>query len=231
MANAGILTVIRQNPLFGDLSSELHEQVASLCVPRRYAAGEILCRQGEPGDLLYGLVSGQLRISANSVDGQEMHLNVIGPGELIGEIAMLDGGARTATVSVVRESNVFTLARDAFMKLLHQQPTLAEHLMSLLCQRIRWTSEIVEDVVFRSVPMRLARRVSILGRLHGERHADGMLLRLSQSDLAHFLNVSRQVVNVNLQAWQRAGVLEVGRGRVLIKDFERLEALGAESAE
>lgn len=231
MAHAGILTVLRQNPLFKDLSQELQGQVAELCSLKRFAVGELICRQGEAGDALYGLISGQLRISASSIDGQEMHLNVIGPGEVIGEIALLDGGERTATATAVKESNVFVLPREAFLRLVRTEGQLAEHLLGLLCQRVRWTSDIVEDVVFRSVPMRLARRVAILARLHGEAHEDGRLLRLSQADLAQFLNVSRQVVNVNLQAWQRHGVIEVGRGRVLVKDFSALERLAAEQDE
>ena len=231
MAHTGILTVIRQNQLFRDLPAELQEQLAGLCTPRTFAAGELLCRQGEAGDALFGLISGQLRISASSEDGQEMHLNVIGPGEVIGEIALLDGGERTATVTAVRESNVFVLPRDAFLRLVRTEGRLAEHLLNLLCARVRWTSDIVEDIVFRSVPMRLARRVAILARLHGESQDGGTLLRLSQADLAQFLNVSRQVVNINLQSWQRHGVVEVGRGRVLVKDFDALERLAAEPLE
>ncbi|MEM6708934.1 MAG: Crp/Fnr family transcriptional regulator [Pseudomonadota bacterium] len=228
MANTGTLTVIRQNPLFRDLDAGLQQRLAELCTPRRFAAGELLCRQGEPGDALYGLISGQLRISASSFDGQELHLNVIGPGEVIGEIALLDGRERTATATALKESNVFVLPRDAFLALVRSEGQLATHLLELLCQRVRWTSDIVEDVVFRSVPMRLARRVAILGRMHGEAQPEGTLLRLSQSDLAQFLNVSRQVVNVNLQSWQRHGVVELGRGRLLIKSFEQLERLASE---
>ena len=143
MAHAGILTVLRQNPLFAGLTAALQEQIAELCTPRRFAAGELLCRQGEAGDALYGLISGQLRISASSADGQEMHLNVIGPGEVIGEIALLDGGERTATATAVKESNVFVLPRDAFLRLVRSEGQLAEHLLGLLCQRVRWTSDIV----------------------------------------------------------------------------------------
>lgn len=224
MTNTGILTVVRQNPLFRGLPSELCERVAGLCQPRRLAKGQVLFRQGEAGDALFGIISGQLRVSANSADGQEFHLNVVGAGEVLGEIALLDGGDRTASVLATRDSMIFSLPRASFLKLVEEEPRLAVHLLALLCERVRWTSDIVEDVAFRSVPMRLARRVAILARLHGERTEDGMMLRLSQAELAQFLNVSRQVVNGNLQVWQRLGVIALSRGKVIVKDFDGLEA-------
>jgi CRP-like cAMP-binding protein len=224
MTNTGILTVVRQNPLFRGLPSELYERVAGLCQPRRLAKGQVLFRQGEAGDALFGIISGQLRVSANSVDGQEFHLNVVGAGEVLGEIALLDGGDRTASVMATRDSMIFALPRASFLKLVEEEPRLAVHLLTLLCERVRWTSDIVEDVAFRSVPMRLARRVAILARLHGERTDEGMMLRLSQAELAQFLNVSRQVVNGNLQVWQRLGVIALSRGKVIVKDFDGLEA-------
>lgn len=231
MANAGVLTVIRQNSLFRGLPAELHERIADLCQTKQLAKGELLCRQGEPGNALFGIISGQLRISANSADGQEFHLNVLGAGEVLGEIALLDGGERTATAVATSNSLVFLLPRDAFLKVLTEEPQLSAHLLALLCARIRWTSDIVEDVAFRSLPMRLARRVAILARLHGEQSPEGMVLRLSQAELAQFLNVSRQVVNGNLQTWQKLGVISVSRGKIIVKDFDGLEVAASEDVE
>ena len=224
MANVGALTVLRNNALFRELPRQTLEQLSDLCTNRQYAKGEILFVQGDAGDSLYGVIAGEVRISANSSDGQEMHLNVIRPGEVIGEIALLDGGERSATATATKASTLFRLPRDAFLRLLDSEPGFASHLLVLLCQRVRWTSDIIEDVVFRSVPMRLARRVAILARLHGEPGEDGVVLRLSQNDLARFLHVSRQVVNANLQEWQKAGFIGLSRGAVVVKDFDGLEA-------
>ncbi|MFK7914502.1 MAG: Crp/Fnr family transcriptional regulator [Pseudomonadales bacterium] len=224
MSNPGILMVVRQNPMFRDLPAALHERVAGLCQMRKLAKGELLFRQGEPGTALFGIISGQLRISANSADGQEFHLNVVGAGEMLGEIALLDGGERTASAFATRDCMVFSLPRDSFLTLVQEESQLSVHLLALLCARIRWTSDIVEDVAFRSVPMRLARRVAILARLHGEQTPEGQVLRLSQAELAQFLNVSRQIVNGNLQAWQKLGVIAVSRGKITVKDFDGLES-------
>ncbi len=229
MPNVGSLTVLRNNALFRELPKETLEQLAELCVNRQYAKGELIFVQGDPGDSLYGVISGEVRISANSADGQEMHLNVIKPGEVAGEIALLDGGDRSASAQATRSSTLFRLPREAFVQLLDAQPGFASHLLVLLCQRVRWTSDIIEDVVFRSVPMRLARRVAILARLHGEQTDEGMVLRLSQNDLARFLHVSRQVVNANLQEWQKAGLVTLARGALVVKDFAGLEAFSSDA--
>ena len=222
-ANAGALTLLRNSWLFKDLDASIIARLGELCATRQYAKGEVVFVQGENGDALYGVVAGEIRVSANSAQGQEMHLNVIQPGEILGEIALLDGGARSASAIATKASMLLVMPRDAFLKLMQQEHSLASHFMVLLCQRIRWISEIVEDEAFRSVPMRLARRVAILARLHGEETEEGTILRLSQHDLAQFLNVSRQVVNVNLQQWQRDGLVSLSRGAVVVKDFEGLD--------
>ncbi len=223
MANLGTLTVLKNSWLFRDLDAPILERISELCSNRQADKGEVLFVQGEPGDALYGVVSGEVRISANSAEGQEMHLNVVRPGEIVGEIALLDGGARSASAVATKNSVLFVMPRAAFLSLLESEQSLAAHFLVLLCQRIRWISEIVEDEAFRSVPMRLARRVVILARLHGEESEEGCVLRLSQHDLAQFLNVSRQVVNVNLQQWQRDGLVSLARGVVIVKDFDALD--------
>lgn len=221
--NVGALTLLRNSWLFKELDAAIIERLGGLCTTRQYSKGEVVFVQGESGDALFAVVSGEIRVSANSSQGQEMHLNVIRPGEILGEIALLDGGERSASAVATKATMLLVMPRDAFLKLLEQEPSLASHFMVLLCQRIRWISEIVEDEAFRSVPMRLARRVAVLARLHGEETSEGTILRLSQHDLARFLNVSRQVVNVNLQQWQRDGLVALSRGVVVVKDFDGLD--------
>jgi len=223
MANLGALTVLKNSWLFRDLDAEIIQRISDLSRTRNYKKGERLFVQGERGDALYGLVAGEVRISAHSAEGQEMHLNVIRPGEVLGEIALLDGGDRSASATATKASTLFVVPRQEFLSVLASEHQLSSHFLLLLCQRIRWTSEIVEDVAFRSVPTRLARRVAILARLYGEETPQGTLLRLSQHDLAQFLNVSRQVVNVNLQQWQRDGLVALSRGTVLVQDFVGLD--------
>lgn len=215
MSNPGALTVLKQNPMFRGLPANLLATVAGLCTNRHYATGTIVFAQGEPGNTLFGVLSGQLRISTHSAAGQELHLNVIEPGEIVGEIAFLDGGRRTATGRAAQPSACFQIQRKPFFKLLEQEPELTVHLLQLVCQRVRWTSKLVADSAFLSVPERLATRLQELSDAEdgeGEVH-------LSQSELAHFLGVSRQVVNGHLQRWQRRGFVTLSRGTIAVHDL------------
>ena len=120
---------------------------------------------------------------------------------------------------------LFVVRRVDLMALIGREPRLAAELISLLCKRLRWTSDLIEEAAFLSLPARLARRLVKMAEEHGSAVAGGLELRISQAELAGFLSVSRQVVNQQLQAWQRKGWVEVGRGRVLVKDAKGLMAV------
>jgi CRP/FNR family transcriptional regulator, cyclic AMP receptor protein len=151
-----------------------------------------------------------------------MFLNIMEPGDTFGEIALLDGNARTATASATAPSELMIVMRNQFLALLQREPRLAIHLLQLLCQRIRWTSGLAEDSALLEVPARLARRLLILAKLHGHDTRVGAHLSISQEEVAHFLGLSRQVVNQHLQKWKGKGWVDLGRGN----DDSRYEGIG-----
>ena len=211
--NIGAKTILSNSILFRGLHRSDLEALAELAVNRQYEPGEQLFRQGEPGQHLFGVLSGAVRISAQSEDGREVHLNLLGAGEVIGEIALLDGGARTATGIAVEPTMACVIPRTGFLDYLARHPAVAQGVIELLCERVRWTSSLIEDSAFHSVPERLARR---LKGLAGEQGGE---VRISQNDLARFLNVSRQVVNGYLKDWQRRGLIDLKRGRIVVHDL------------
>ena len=186
----GAAVIIERNRLFRGLSPGTIQQIASLSVRRSYSEGSIVFSQGDPGDALYGVVTGRVRISASAPDGKEMFLNIMEPGDTFGEIALLDGNPRTATASAMATSELLIIMRDPFLGLLQREPTLSTHLLRLLCQRIRWTSGLAEDSALLAVPARLARRVLSLGKMHGHQTLEGVHLAISQEDIARFLDRS-----------------------------------------
>jgi CRP/FNR family cyclic AMP-dependent transcriptional regulator len=216
-------TILERNRLFRGLSAATIHQIASLSVRRPYAMGAIIFSQGDPGDALYGIVTGKVRISASAADGKEMFLNIMEPGDTFGEIALLDGYPRTATASATAPSELLVIMRDPFLSLLQREPSLAIHLLRLLCQRIRWTSGLAEDSALLSLPARLARRVLSLAKLHGHPVLNGVHLVISQEDIARFLGISRQVVNQYLQTWKANGWVELGRAKMTILDEQALQ--------
>ncbi|MFW2404438.1 MAG: Crp/Fnr family transcriptional regulator [Gammaproteobacteria bacterium] len=215
--------LLRGNALFAALPDESFAQVVSLAHVRSFPKGQSIFMQGDPGDALYGVVSGKVLISASGADGKEISLNLQEPGTLFGEIALLDGQPRTANATTAAKSELVVIQRNHFHELLKREPTLTIQLLELVCERIRWTSSMAEDSALLPVPARLAKRLLTMSRLSGKAHAHGVELRISQAELANFLGVSRQIVNQYLQQWKRSGAVELGRGRIVVTDADELE--------
>jgi CRP/FNR family transcriptional regulator, cyclic AMP receptor protein len=222
-----VQTILERNRLFRGLSATTVQQVSALAVRRFYEEGALVFSQGDPGDALYGVVTGRIRISASTREGKEMFLNIMEPGDTFGEIALLDGNPRTATASATATCELMIIPRAHFLTLLQREPALAIHLLQLLCQRIRWTSGWAEDSALLPVPPRLARRLLSLARLHGHDSGKGVQLMISQEEMGRFLGLSRQAVNQYLQEWRTKGWVDVGRGKVTILDQAALQSLAA----
>ena len=215
-------TILERTRLFGGLPSATIRQIAALSSRRSYSHGALVFSQADPGDALYGVVTGRIRISASSPGGREVFLNIMEPGDTFGEIALLDGRRRTATASATAPSELIIITREHFLELLEREPKLVTHVVQLLCERIRWTSGWAEDSALLGVPARLARRLLSLGKLHGRETPNGIELGISQEEVAHFLGLSRQVVNQYLQNWKVRGWLTLARGKIVIVDERAL---------
>jgi CRP/FNR family cyclic AMP-dependent transcriptional regulator len=215
-------TILERTRLFRGLPPATIDQISALSTRRSYGTGAIVFSQSDPGDALYGVVTGKIRISASSPDGREIFLNIMEPGDTFGEIALLDGRHRTATASATSPSELIIIARDHFLYLLEREPELVSHVVQLLCERIRWTSGLAEESALLSVPERLVRRLLSLGKLHGRKTPNGVELSISQEDVARFLGLSRQAVNQYLQDWKIQGWLTLGRGKIVIVDEREL---------
>lgn len=224
MQNAGAMTILRGSSLFRGVPEAALASTAALCRNRTYGRGETVFCEGTAGDRLYGVIAGRLLITTTSSDGAELHLNVAEAGEIVGEIAFLDGGLRTASARAAEPTTCFEIERTAFMQLLDRTPELSTHLMQLVCKRVRWMTRLVSDAAFLSVPERLAARLlQLAAPLPQEIGAE---VRISQGELAQFLGISRQVVNGYLRTWQREGRIELKRGTIRIKN---LAGVGSEA--
>lgn len=222
-------TILERTRLFRGLPASTIKQISALSIRRFYRSGAIVFSQTDPGDALYGVVTGRVRISASSPNGREMFLNIMEPGDTFGEIALLDGRRRTATASATTSSELIIITRDHFLELLKHEPKLVNHVVQLLCERIRWTSGLAEESALLSVPERLARRLLSLGNLHGHETPKGVELSISQEEIARFLGLSRQAVNQYLQNWKVRGWLALGRGKLTIVDERALRSVAAHS--
>lgn len=215
-------TIVQRNSLFRGLAAATIDEIVALSSRRSLEEGAVVFLHGDPGDSLYGVVTGKVRISVSGPGGKEVFLNIMEPGDSFGEIALLDGQPRTATATALTQTELLIVQREPFLALLRKESSLALHLIRQLCQRARWTSELMEDSVLLDVPARLAKRLLSLAALHGRPVPGGMQLKISQEELARFLGLSRQIVNQHLQTWRGKSWISVGRGNVTISDERAL---------
>ena len=204
--------LLKTNPFFKGFEDDAIEAVAALCVTRSLAAGEVLFLKGDAGDALYAIRRGQIRIATGTDAGRRLTLNLLGPGDVFGEVALLDGRSRTADATALEASELFMVRRRDFLNLITQRPKVAVRIIELLCERIRWMSDRMEESVLLPLPARLARRLVALSEDFGTD------LHVSQEELAVFIGATRESVNRQLQTWKRQGVIALGRNRIQLLD-------------
>jgi CRP/FNR family transcriptional regulator, cyclic AMP receptor protein len=219
--------VLERNLLFRGLEPAALDQIARLCARRIYAQDTVIFSQADPGDALFGVVTGRVRISASSAGGREVFLNIMEPGDSFGEIALLDGRQRTASATTMSSSELFVITREQFLPMFARDPMLTEHLLRLLCERLRWVSAFAEESALLSVPARLARRLLALGKVHGRETNAGIELKVSQDEMARFLGLSRQIINQHLQDWKARRWVSLGRSKILILNASALESMSS----
>jgi len=135
---AEFAVILKMNPLFADLGADELARLSHLCHTQHLASGEVLFQKGDPGDALFGVRRGQVRIETGASDGSRLTLNFMGAGDLFGEVAVLDGQSRTADATAGEASELFVLRREDFLAFLEREPKVAIKIIALLCQRIRW---------------------------------------------------------------------------------------------
>jgi len=210
--------MIRRHHLLSILEADEAAALLRLARTRRVAAGQTVFRKDDPGDGLYGVLAGGVAVTVTSEAGKELILNMFGPGEFFGEIALLDGKGRTATAVARAPSELLFIGRTAFLPFLEKHPRIAARMIALLCERLRRTTQLVEDAAFLNVGSRLAKGLAALA-LQGVRAADGSVaLSISQADLARTIGVSREIVSRQLAAWRSAALIQLGRERIVVRD-------------
>lgn len=219
--------LIRDVPLLARLPEAELRALASHGRMRSYRSGAVLFREGDPGDSLHIVVEGGVRIVVLSPTGEEATIALLGPGEFVGDLALLDGGVRSASAIASRPTRTLVVTRANFRRWLAQRPRAALALLETLSLRVRRTDEALADLTFLDVPHRLAKWLLDLAytqtSVETERPSTkDVRLRVTQSELASMLGVSRESVNKQLNRFARKGWVLLGRGSVTLIDMEAL---------
>ncbi|MBV8521839.1 MAG: Crp/Fnr family transcriptional regulator [Acetobacteraceae bacterium] len=222
--------VLAASDLFRVLTDAERDAVIAQAVTRRIARNVPIVRKGDPGSSAIVIMSGRVRISMLSPEGREFTLGVLGPGEVIGEMSLIDGGPRSADVTAIEDCVLLAVPRNRFLALLHENPDLCLRVMQVLCQRLRRANQSLEEVATLDLPARLGRLLLRLAKEHGRPTPEGIRidLRLSQKDLSTLIAGSREKVNRELRHWEAAGAIVTKRGYILIRRPEVLSC-GAKS--
>jgi CRP/FNR family cyclic AMP-dependent transcriptional regulator len=207
--------ILGLNPLFANLGAEALNKIAALCHTQHLGPKEVLFQKGDSGDALYGIRRGQVRIETGTAGGEQLTLNFLGSGDLFGEIA-LDGLPRTADATAEEPTELFVIRCDDFLGFLEREPRIAVKFITLLCQRIRWISDRMEEAALLPLSVRLARRLCALATDFGSD------IHISQEQLGKYVGAARETVNRQLQEWRRQGILEMGRNRISLIKMNKL---------
>jgi len=216
--------LLRRVSLFSELSPEELERIARVAVPRSYAAGSIILREGDPGDTCYILRSGTARVVRQHADGRAITLTNLGPGEIFGELAMLDGEVRSATVEAVDDVRAIAILAGDLKRLLSVHPEIAVKLLGALAERLRETNARISRQSFQNVSSRVAGVLVKLVETGTPTSAapsgqpSEVVVRSTQADLAQLAGTSREAASRFLATLQRAGVLTTKRGRIVVHD-------------
>lgn len=191
----------------------------------------VIFQKGDPGESMMAVIRGRVKICSHSADGKELVLNIINRGGLFGEIALLDGEPRTADAVALEETDLLVLERRNFVPFVAANPDIALRLMTVLCKRVRQTSEHLEDTMFLEAASRLARALLRLGDAFGKAEGGTALrldLKLSQQQLGSLVGVSRESINKHMGEWQRAGLVSVTGGYITLTDPDLLRRIAEE---
>ena len=219
--------LLQRHFLFRELTTPEIDELLTYARVERVRANETIFLKGSPGTGLMAVLQGEVRISVPGFDGRQITLTTFGDGEIFGEIALLDGGERTADATAITNVELLAIDRRSFLPFLERHPKIATKLLVALCARLRRTTEQVEDLALLDLPARLAKKLLGIAGAKGVKTARGIRISaaLTQSELANMVGTSRESINRQLARWQRDGIVHLAQGAITITDAAALQRI------
>lgn len=211
------IELLERVPFLRALSPGDRQALVPCFVHRQFRRGDIIFQKDEPGQSLFIIGTGSVRIYVPSSHGADLTLAVMGPGDFFGDLSLLDGGPRSASAVALSDTAAYALERSDFVSLMRSRPEAALAVLEVVAQRLRETDQRASDLAFLEVRGRLARKLLELADRHGIAFDDGVLIdaAITQEDLASMIGVTRESVNRNLSLFRRQGLIG-NRGRKLV---------------
>jgi CRP-like cAMP-binding protein len=213
--------LMRSSSLFNRLGDEQLEKLAAKFRPVAFKRNQVIYLKNEPGDGLYLIRSGRVKISVINSDGKDLIINIYGQGEVHGEMSVFDGLSRSANATAIETGESLLLSRQAFQELLRDIPELASNIIALLSRRLRYTTEQTEMLGLLGAYERVAFKLLQIGQLNettGE-----ITVNIAQQELAAMLGLTREWLNKVLKIFADQNLLEVGWGKIVVKSPQNLK--------
>ncbi len=216
--------VVHQAPLFAALDDEAADALRANMSRVELSRSDVLFHEGDPGDRLYVIIEGKVKLGRTSGDGRENLLAILGPGEMFGELSLFDPGPRNATATAVSDAVLIGLGSEDLVTWLTGRPDVARQLLRALARRLRRTNENLADLVFSDVPGRVAKALLDLSERFGRPTDDGLRVAhdLTQEELAQLVGASRETVNKALADFASRGWLRLEARAVVLLDIDRM---------
>ena len=217
--------VLRRAPLFASLDDEAFAALTEEITEVDLSRGSALFYEGDPGDQLYFIVSGKIKLGRTASDGRENLVAIMGPGEIFGEMALFNPAPRNATATAVSATRLAGLRHENLRRAIASSPDVSLQLLQALAQRLSKTNESLADLVFSDVPGRVAKALLDLADRFGRPATDGVLVahELTQEELAQLVGASRETVNKALAEFVQRGWIRLEARAVVILDLQRLK--------
>jgi len=208
--------------LLGDLPDNELRRVLAVARRRKFARGEVVFHEGDPGDALHLIQKGRFAVRVATPLGERATLAIRGPGEAFGEMALIADAPRSATVSALEPAETFSIQQGEFDELRREHPGVNRILVAVLATALRRMDELIVEAFYASAEKRVLRRVRDLAMLYGEDSAP-ITIPLTQEDLGGLAGTSRATVNRVLREEEERGTLTLGRGKTIVVDLEALK--------
>ena len=220
----GKFSVLRKHPIFCDLDAEAFEQLARYAKPATLKRGATIFSKGDPGNSLYAVITGTVKISLSSPDGRNAILNMVGPGEVFGDMGVLSGQPRSADATASTNCEIYVIDRRDFLPFVRSQPALAMKFIELLCGRLRRTSEQVEQLILQDLPGRLASALLGLTEKH-TLDSESWTIAITQQEISEMVGMTRESINKQLRAWAARKWVRLEHGAIVVLDANSLREL------
>jgi CRP/FNR family cyclic AMP-dependent transcriptional regulator len=219
----GARRLIENCVLFRGLSDSERSAISELARIQTFDAGQNIFAIGSPGDQMMAVLSGNVRISLPSNDGKELLLAIIHPGEVFGELAVLDGKERSADAHAEKACSLAILERRDILSFLERNPSAWLKIVEVLCTRLRRTDQVLAEVALMQLPTRLAKMMLRITENNPVKAPEK--IQFSQRELASMVGGTRESVNKCLRKWQSGGIVQVSESWIAITDRTALEQI------